>query len=61
MLIRLILKSRIENDAEIIKLKWWTEDKTEVNKTEIKNKCSDLSDIVAMVIWVPGSSSFFLK
>ena len=55
MLIRLVLKNETENDAEVI------EDKTEVDETETKDECDDSSDIVAMTIWVLGSSSFFLK
>ena len=53
MLIRPVLKGEMENDVEVI------EDKTEVNGTEIENECDDSSDIVAMTIWVPGSSNFF--
>ena len=55
VLIKSVLKSEKENDAEVI------EDKTEAGGTEIKKECNNSSNIVAMVIWVPGSSSFFLK
>ena len=43
----------MKDDAGVV------EDKTEVDKTETENECDDSSDIVAMVIWVSGSSSFF--
>ena len=44
MLIRPVLKSEKENDAEVV------EDKTEVNGTETEDECDDSSDIVAMII-----------
>ena len=55
VLIRLVLKSRTENDAEVI------EDKTEVGWIKIKNKGDYLPDMLAEAIWVSGSSNFFLK
>ena len=55
MLIRPVLKSRRENDAEIV------ENKTEVNWTETENECDDSSDIVAMTIWISDNSNFFSK
>ena len=53
VLIKLILKGRKEDDAKVV------EDKTEIGKTETENECDGLPDIVAMAIWVSGSSNFF--
>ena len=44
MLIRLVLKSRTENDAEII------ENKTEVDETETESEDDCLPDILAEII-----------
>ena len=55
MLIKLVLKGGMKNDVEVV------EDKTKVDETETEGEYNDSPDIVAMTIWVPGNSSFFLK
>ena len=61
MLIRSVLKNEMKNNVGVIKLEWWTEDKTEVNETETENKDDYSLNIVAIIIWVSDSSNFFSK
>ena len=49
------MKNKKENDAEVV------EDKTEINETEIKNKCDNSLNIVVITIWISDSSNFFSK
>ena len=50
----------MKNDAWIVELRWWAEDKTGIGETKTENEGDCLSDIIAITIWVPGSGNFFL-